>query len=339
MAGKFLTGVALILAIAGSCRAGFAATYAGYHPAYATYQAPAVYHAAPVVHAPAVYHQAAPVLTKTVVPAAAPLYTKAYAVPSPFVKAAVAAPLPVPVAAPVVKTVAPVAVAAPVLKQVEYESSPRYDFSYGVHDSITGDIKSQVETRDGGNVVGSYSVLDADGFKRTVTYTADDINGFNAVVQREPVVAARALATPVAVAAPAPVAVAAPAPVAVAAPAPVAVAAPAPVASFQSPIYYPHQQVFAPQQVQPVAEQQGEVVEAPVATPPELEPTPIDYNEGQEQQQQQTYPQDQQFPPFSPAPAPESDDSDVVEARSVPEASSTTSTTAAPVTEETKKSA
>ncbi|KAH8279874.1 hypothetical protein KR054_009228 [Drosophila jambulina] len=333
-----MTGAALILAIAGSCRAGFAATYAGYHPAYATYQGPAVYHAAPVAHAPAVYHQAAPVLTKTVIPAAAPLYTKAYAVPSPFVKAAVAAPLPVPVVKTVapVAPVAPVAVAAPVLKQVEYESSPRYDFSYGVHDSITGDIKSQVETRDGGNVVGSYSVLDADGFKRTVTYTADDINGFNAVVQREPVVAARALATPVAVAAPVP--------------APVAVAAPAPVASFQSPIYYPHQQVFAPQQVQqPVAEQQGEVVEAPVASPPELEPTPIDYNEGQEQQQQQqqqqqqTYPQDQQFPPFSPAaaPAPDSDDSDVVEARSAPEASSstTTSTTAAPATEEAKKSA
>jgi len=330
-----------LLAIAGSCLGGFAATYAGYHPAYATYQAPAaVYHAAPV--AQAVYHQAAPVFAKTVVPAA-PVYTRSYALPAPVVRT-VAAPLPV--AAPVVKTVA----AAPVLKQVELESSPRYDFSYGVHDSITGDIKSQVETRDGGNVVGSYSVLDADGFKRTVTYTADDINGFNAVVHREPVVAARAVVPAVAQAV-----VSAPAP------APLPVHVPAPVASLPAPIYYPHQQqVFAPQQqVQQVDhQQQGEVVEAPVAHQPELEPTPIDYNEGQQEQQQQeqqgqsypqeqqgqTYPQDQQFPPFSPAgqssPAPDSDDSDVVEARSAPESnSSTTSTTAAPVAEDNQKTA
>ncbi|XP_055377289.1 larval cuticle protein A2B-like [Condylostylus longicornis] len=63
-----------------------------------------------------------------------------------------------------------------------------YDFKYGVHDSHTGDVKHQEETSDGhGKVHGSYSVIDPDGFKRTVHYTADDHNGFNAVVHREPI--------------------------------------------------------------------------------------------------------------------------------------------------------
>lgn len=63
----------------------------------------------------------------------------------------------------------------------------KYDFNYGVHDEHTGDIKSQTETRDGDVVQGSYSVIDPDGFKRTVTYTADEHNGFKAVVNREPI--------------------------------------------------------------------------------------------------------------------------------------------------------
>lgn len=61
----------------------------------------------------------------------------------------------------------------------------KYDFNYGVHDDHTGDIKSQTETRQGDVVQGSYSVIDPDGFKRTVTYTADEQNGFQAVVNRE----------------------------------------------------------------------------------------------------------------------------------------------------------
>ncbi|XP_055851353.1 cuticle protein 8-like [Episyrphus balteatus] len=70
--------------------------------------------------------------------------------------------------------------------QVDYYAPPKYDFNYGVHDEHTGDIKSQTEARDGDAVHGQYSLIDADGFKRTVTYTADDHNGFNAVVHREP---------------------------------------------------------------------------------------------------------------------------------------------------------
>lgn len=36
--------------------------------------------------------------------------------------------------------------------------------------------------------LGSYSLVEPDGNVRTVIYTADPINGFNAVVQRGPVV-------------------------------------------------------------------------------------------------------------------------------------------------------
>ncbi|CAH1644676.1 unnamed protein product [Spodoptera littoralis] len=75
-------------------------------------------------------------------------------------------------------------------------------FAYDVADPNTGDFKSQVETRVGGNVAGQYSLLDADGTKRTVDYTADDVNGFNAVVRKDPAVVASVVAAP-AVAAPA----------------------------------------------------------------------------------------------------------------------------------------
>lgn len=85
------------------------------------------------------------------------------------------------------------AIAQPVLaKQVQvedYDANPQYSFSYDVQDSLTGDSKNQQETRSGDVVQGSYSLLDADGYQRTVTYTADPVHGFNAVVQREPLVA------------------------------------------------------------------------------------------------------------------------------------------------------
>lgn len=106
--------------------------------------------------------------------ATAPAYHGAYA-GAPVVHAA-----PVAYAAPA----APVAYAAPIAK-VEYDSHPQYSFAYNVQDSLTGDSKSQHESRDGDVVQGSYSVVDPDGTKRTVEYTADDHNGFNAVVHKE----------------------------------------------------------------------------------------------------------------------------------------------------------
>jgi len=77
----------------------------------------------------------------------------------------------------------PIAVA----KQVEeYDPHPQYQFAYDIQDSLTGDSKNQQESRDGDVVQGQYSLNDPDGHRRTVTYTADPVNGFNAVVSREP---------------------------------------------------------------------------------------------------------------------------------------------------------
>lgn len=63
-------------------------------------------------------------------------------------------------------------------------------------DELTGDAKSQQETRSGDVVQGSYSLIEADGTRRIVEYTADPIHGFNAVVHKEgtPVVKAVAKA-------------------------------------------------------------------------------------------------------------------------------------------------
>lgn len=97
-----------------------------------------------------------------------------------------------------------VAHAAPVYAKVahhhddDYDPNPAYSFAYDVQDHLTGDSKSQHESRQGDVVHGSYSLVDADGHKRTVEYTADDHNGFNAVVHREPLVhKVAAVATPV----------------------------------------------------------------------------------------------------------------------------------------------
>ncbi|XP_046426677.1 larval cuticle protein A3A-like [Neodiprion virginianus] len=95
--------------------------------------------------------------------------------------------------------------AAPIAKAVvtktvdaDYDPNPQYSYSYDVHDSITGDAKSQTETRNGDVVQGSYSLIEADGTRRIVDYTADPHNGFNAVVHKEPAaVAVKAVAAPV----------------------------------------------------------------------------------------------------------------------------------------------
>lgn len=68
-----------------------------------------------------------------------------------------------------------------------YDPHPQYTYAYDVQDSLTGDSKSQHESRNGDVVSGSYSFIEADGTRRIVEYTADPVNGFNAVVHREPV--------------------------------------------------------------------------------------------------------------------------------------------------------
>ncbi|XP_011497706.1 PREDICTED: larval cuticle protein A2B-like [Ceratosolen solmsi marchali] len=81
--------------------------------------------------------------------------------------------------------VAPLAIHTKIVDP-NHDPHPQYSYSYDVHDAHTGDIKNQQETRDGDVVQGSYSLVEADGTRRTVNYVADPLNGFNAVVHKEP---------------------------------------------------------------------------------------------------------------------------------------------------------
>ena len=81
------------------------------------------------------------------------------------------------------------------------QSHPRYAFNYGVNDQHTGDVKQQSEQREGDVVKGQYSLVEPDGSIRTVDYTADPVNGFNAVVSKSgPGIHATPIVKPVAVA-------------------------------------------------------------------------------------------------------------------------------------------
>ncbi|KAK9496880.1 hypothetical protein O3M35_006753 [Rhynocoris fuscipes] len=82
---------------------------------------------------------------------------------------------------------APIALTGHAKQVIDYvDTHPSYKFEYAVHDAHTGDAKQQSEIRDGDVVHGSYSLVEPDGSKRIVEYTADDHNGFNAVVHRTP---------------------------------------------------------------------------------------------------------------------------------------------------------
>ncbi|PSN41649.1 Cuticle protein [Blattella germanica] len=120
-----------------------------------------------------------------VVAPGAPLAARAYAAP-----VAYAAHAPVAYAAPAVAKVA---------VDTDFDPHPQYSFAYDIQDALTGDAKSQHESRDGDVVQGSYSLVEPDGTVRTVEYTADPVNGFNAVVHKTPLAAPVAkVAAPVA---------------------------------------------------------------------------------------------------------------------------------------------
>ncbi|KAG6464846.1 hypothetical protein O3G_MSEX014766 [Manduca sexta] len=92
---------------------------------------------------------------------------------------------------------APLAYHAPVAAVLAHREDqefahPKYEYNYSVADSQSGDNKSQQESRDGDVVKGSYSFHEADGSIRTVEYSADDHNGFNAVVHNSAPTAAPA---------------------------------------------------------------------------------------------------------------------------------------------------
>ncbi|XP_055618815.1 cuticle protein-like [Toxorhynchites rutilus septentrionalis] len=91
-------------------------------------------------------------------------------------------------------------IAAPLTKTIvadQYDPNPQYSYSYGVSDALTGDQKSQQESRNGDVVQGSYSLVEPDGTKRIVEYTADPIHGFNAIVHRQPLAVKTVAAAPV----------------------------------------------------------------------------------------------------------------------------------------------
>ncbi|CAB3385944.1 larval cuticle protein A2B-like [Cloeon dipterum] len=139
---------------------------------------------------------------------------------------------------------APVLAKAAVAVNADYDPHPQYSYAYDVQDALTGDSKSQHETRDGDVVQGSYSLVEPDGTRRTVDYTADPINGFNAVVRKEALNAhvVTKVATPVAHAY-APVAHAYAAPIAHA---PLAYAAPLARAAYAAPLAVGHGHYNAP---------------------------------------------------------------------------------------------
>uniref|UniRef100_A0A1B6CBJ7 Uncharacterized protein n=1 Tax=Clastoptera arizonana TaxID=38151 RepID=A0A1B6CBJ7_9HEMI len=94
--------------------------------------------------------------------------------------------LPSPYYNPQTPTRQPLAYSSPSAVRVnEYDPNPQYRFAYNVNDVSTGDLKSQEEERNGDAVRGSYSLVEPDGSRRVVDYTADPQNGFNAVVRRE----------------------------------------------------------------------------------------------------------------------------------------------------------
>lgn len=118
----------------------------------------------------------------------------AYVAPAPASYYAPAAKLAVPAYAHVASTAyaAPFKYAAPLayapkaaVYDTEYDPNPSYSYAYDIQDHLTGDSKSQHESRQGDVVQGSYSLVEPDGSKRTVEYTADPHNGFNAVVHKE----------------------------------------------------------------------------------------------------------------------------------------------------------
>jgi len=67
-------------------------------------------------------------------------------------------------------------------KEIEIHYNPKYAYKYGVEDKHTGDYKDAKEERDGDVVHGEYSLLQPDGRKRIVHYTASKHGGFNAQV-------------------------------------------------------------------------------------------------------------------------------------------------------------
>ncbi|KAF7264736.1 hypothetical protein GWI33_022522 [Rhynchophorus ferrugineus] len=64
----------------------------------------------------------------------------------------------------------------------DFDPNPSYQFGFDVKDDQFTNYQTRKEERDGKKITGSYSVVDADGYIRTVKYTADPKEGFKAEV-------------------------------------------------------------------------------------------------------------------------------------------------------------
>lgn len=150
----------MIIAISSSIKGGIVSPLAYTIPA--PYTSP--YLSSPIIgrSAPYVANQyfarsvGAPAIVKS-----APYFAAA---PAPVARAFVPAPAQLVSA----KTILPVG--APVIKTIESDEYPQYQFAYSVNDALTGDNKAHVEQRDGDIVKGHYSLLEADGTTRKVSY-------------------------------------------------------------------------------------------------------------------------------------------------------------------------
>ncbi|KAH8415732.1 hypothetical protein KR222_011577 [Zaprionus bogoriensis] len=75
----------------------------------------------------------------------------------------------------------------PAEEEEQYDdANSSYQFGFDVKDDEFTNYQNRKEVRDGSVIKGSYSVVDSDGFIRTVKYTADPKEGFKAEVIREP---------------------------------------------------------------------------------------------------------------------------------------------------------
>ncbi|CAG0884609.1 unnamed protein product [Darwinula stevensoni] len=62
-----------------------------------------------------------------------------------------------------------------------------YQFGYQINDDTAGVYSGHKQERDGSGITrGQYSYIDPAGTRRTVTYTADPVNGYQADVQEQP---------------------------------------------------------------------------------------------------------------------------------------------------------
>lgn len=68
------------------------------------------------------------------------------------------------------------------VKNFVSQDNPNYQFGFDVKDDQYTNYQNRKEQKDGDKIIGSYSVVDADGFIRTVKYTADPKEGFKAEV-------------------------------------------------------------------------------------------------------------------------------------------------------------